>query len=325
MLALNVRVAAARDRTGVATLRDGSKTVMTGPVVASATQAIAARRSNPACDPLRVWGHPPFGRYRLLHSVEARPDLHGEYGTHLLLFEPESGQALEAESFGRLALLAYGGPAGRDGRMRRTQGGLRLSNKMLYAIVERLRADADMVLALAPLAASAWWQFWKRPEETMPLSGAAPEFLSPPADEASVVEELLTNPALVRRRRRTPEREDSRDWDDDRDDRRDRSSSGSGSGSGRETFQGKGGESAGAGASGGWDSAPGRGPGVDQAGRIVAGAAAAAGLAAIVSEAAGGRSGQDDPTGAGDSGAGSGSEGSSSVDLDSSTTTSTSY
>jgi uncharacterized membrane protein YgcG len=321
MLALNVRVAETRERTGVATLRDGLKTVMTGPVVASATQAIAARRANPDCNPLRVWGHPPFGGYRLLHYVEARADLHGEYGTHLLLFEPESGQALEAESFGRLALPAYSGPAGRDGRLRRTQGGLRLSNKMLNAIVEKLRAGSDMTLELAPLTAPAWWQFWRRPEETMPLSGTVPGFLSPPTDEASVVEELLMNPSLVGRRRRTPERDDRRDWDDDRDDRRNRSGSDRDSGSGRESVQGRGGESAGAGASGGWDSAPGRGPGVDQAGRIVAGAAAAAGLAAIVNEVAAGSRGNN--AGAGDSSGGSGSDGSSGTDT--STTTSTSY
>src|SRR5262245_24501224 len=110
MLELNVRVHPGRDRTGIAVLRDGSRTYKTSPVAASATPAIAARRGNPACDPLRAWGHPPFGRYRLLTHLQARSDLHREYGTHLLLFEPASGQALEAESFGRLALLAYGGP-----------------------------------------------------------------------------------------------------------------------------------------------------------------------------------------------------------------------
>src|SRR5262245_26392307 len=126
MLELNVRIHPARDRTAVAVLRDGSRILKTAPIAASATPALAARRGNRSCDPLRAWGHPPFGRYRLLQQVQARSDLQSEYGTHLLLFEPEAGQALEAESFGRLALLAYGGPAGRDGRLRRTQGGLRL-------------------------------------------------------------------------------------------------------------------------------------------------------------------------------------------------------
>jgi hypothetical protein len=314
MLTLNVQVPAARDRAGVATLHDGRATIMTGPAVASAAPAIGAKRANPACDPLRAWGHPPFGGYRLLHHVQARPDLAGEYGAHLLLFEPQSGQALDAESFGRLALLAYGGPAGRDGRLRRTQGGLRLADRMITAIVARLQSGADLALAIAALTAPAWWQFWKRPIETMPLSGTVPDVLAPPVDEMSVIEELLMNPALARRRRE-PGRDDRRDWDD-RDDRRERSRS-SDSDSGRDGFQGRGGESAGGGASGGWESAPGRGPGVDQAGRIVAGAAAVAGLAALANEAAGAGS-RDDRAG-GDAGGGSAADGGSS------TTTSTAY
>ena len=314
MLELNVRVTPERDRTGVAVLRDGSRVHKTAPVAASASPAIAARRGNPACDPLRAWGHPPFGRYRLLNHVQARYDLHGEYGTHLLLFEPESGQALEAESFGRLALLAYGGPAGRDGRLRRTQGGLRLTDSLLYAILEALRTSSELALVIAAYSAPSWWQFWKRADDTMPLSSTQPETLSSPADEASVLAELLMNPALVRRPRRRPD--DSRDRDDDRDERRRSGSSDDSSSSGRERFEGKGGESAGGGASGGWDSAPGRGPGVDQAGRIVGGAAAAAGLAVLANEAAGAVS-PDSGTAAGDSGDGSGS--------DSPTTTSTSY
>jgi hypothetical protein len=184
--------------------------------------------------------------------------------------------------------------------LRRTQGGLRLTDSMLYEILDRLRQTTDMDLVLMPYSAPAWWQFWKRPDQTMPLSSTLPEMPSPPGDEPSVIEELLANPALVRRPRR--ERDDRRDRDDERDDRQ-RSSSSDDSGSRRERFEGRGGESAGAGASGGWDSAPGRAPGVDQAGRIIAGAAAATGLAALANEAAnagsrdgGGDSGRDSPT-----------------------------
>src|SRR5262249_53398669 len=138
MLELNVRVHPARDRTGIAVLRDGSRIHTEGLVAASATPSLAARRGNRSCDPLRAWGHPPFGRYRLLHRVQARPELQSEYGNHLFLFEPESGQALEAESFGRLALLAYGGPVGRDGWLRRTQGGVRLGEALMYAMFLQL-------------------------------------------------------------------------------------------------------------------------------------------------------------------------------------------
>ena len=283
MLELKVRVHPARERTGIAVLRDGSRIHMEAPVAASATLALAARRGNRSCDPLRAWGHPPFGRYRLVHHVQTSAALQPEYGSHLFLFEPESGQALEAESFGRLALLAYGGPVGRDGRLRRTQGGLRLSEALMHSMLLRLRDAKEMILDLTPSRAPEWWRFWKRPDETTPLSATEPQMPSPPADEPSIIEELLMDPALVRRPRR--ERDGRRDSDDDRDERR-RASSTDDSSSGRDRFEGGGGAGAGAGASGGWDSSPARGPGVDQTGRIVAGAAAAAGLAALADEAA---------------------------------------
>lgn len=327
-LMLDVKVPEGRDRTAVATLSYRSYSTATGQVVASATPSIAARHGNPDCDPLRMWGHPPFGDYRLLRYAPVDSELASEYGTYFLLFEPESGQALDAESFGRLGLLAYGGPAGRDGRMRRTQGGLRLDHRMMQAIVEKLKYGSKMRLRLTPLAPPAWWQFWRRGTETPFLSDDLPGPFTPPRDEGSLFAALAGPTLEGRRRRRTGrQRDDSRDRDDDRNDdrdgRQDRSSSGRDSGSARESVQGKGGESAGAGASGGWDSAPGRNPGVDQAGRIVAGAVAAAGLAAIVNEAAGARSGGDDASGISNAGETSGSD--SGSDGHTSTTTSTAY
>ena len=61
---------------------------------------------------------------------------------------------------------------------------------------------------------------------------------------------------------------------------------------------------------GSWESTPGRGPGADQAGRIVAATAAAAALAAIAAEAAGaGPQSGADRADAADTGAGSGADG----------------
>src|SRR5215813_8300404 len=241
MLTLTVQVPEARDRTALAALRSGLKTIATGPAVASAIPAIAAQRGNPACDPLRPWGHPALGGYRLLLHRATRPDQSAEYGGHFLLFEPVSGAALSAESYGRLGLLAYGGAAGRDRRMRRTQGGLRLSNQLLQTVVARLDAGEDMMLRLETLAAPAWWQFWKQPAKTQPLSDTTVAALTPPADELSIVEQLLA--AAPRRPR--PERSEDRDTGrrDDRDSSRSRSDDG---------YEGRGGEFAGGGASGGW-------------------------------------------------------------------------
>src|SRR5262245_51694750 len=314
MLRLTVQVPEARDSTAVATLRAGLRTIATGPAVASATPAIAVARNNPGCDPLRPWGHPPLGGYRLLFHRATQPEQAAEYGSHFLLFEPESGDALAAESFGRLVLLAYGGPSGRDRRMRRTQGGLRLSNQMLQAAVARVEAGEDMVLQLEPLAAPSWWQFWKQAVKTMPLSEIASAALAPPADELSIIDQLL-KAAPLRKRRMQKDRDDDRDFDR----REDRSSSSSRSDS--DGFQGRGGQVAGGGASGGWgETGTARGAGVDQAGRIATGVAAGAALGALAGAAA--ASGPEDSARAGESG---GSDTGGSDSGGSETTTSTSY
>jgi uncharacterized membrane protein YgcG len=297
MLALTVQVPAARDRTATATLRDGLTTIAGGQAVATATVALATQRGNAACDPLRPWGHPPGGRYRLLNHEPTTSAQLDEYGSHLLLFEPQTGEALEAESFGRLGLLVYGGAAGSDGRMRATQGGLRLKDAMLDEIVRRLRAKEEMSLELVPVHAPAWWQFWKERLPTLPLSSDTPA-LAPPADELSLSEALLQKSV---RRPRTPLRDRSDDMFD-RSDRYDRSSSSSSSG--HESFEGKGGTSGGAGAGGDW-SDTGRGRGVDSSGRIVATAAAVGAVGALAAIAAQGETratdSADTPNGSSDS------------------------
>ena len=284
MLRLTVQVPEGRDRTAVAELRDGLKTVVSGTAAASSTPAIAAAHGNSVCDPLRPWGHPPFGVYRLLSHLAATVAEAREYGSPVLLFEPQSGAALDAESFGRLALLVYGGPAGRDGRLRRTQGGVRVTDAMLRIVAARLAAGAELELRLEPLRAPRWWQFWRSRADTEELSQSVLAPLSPPLDEASVLARLTT--AAPRRVQRAFDDADSID--------RDRSQDGSSSqtGSGSDPFQGGGGRSGGAGASGSWgaDSAP---RGVDQAGRIVVGAAALAAVADAASRGAGELPGQD--------------------------------
>ena len=312
MLTLKIEVPEARDRTAIATLRDGVKTLATDHAVASATPTLAAQHGNPDCDPLRLCGHPPLGRYRLLNRQRA-PDHVREYGSHILLFEPEAGPALDAESFGRLALLAYGGAKGRDNAMRRTQGGLRLSDTMLHAVVSRLSPGQTMKLELVPLRPRPWWQFWKSQMATEPLSGTVTDAPEAPADELSLLETLLRKSVRSERRPVSQTRDDSLDRDRNRD--HDRSSSSSSSE--REAFQGKGGDTGGGGTSGTWSDAPGRG--VDSAGRII-GAAAAVGavgaMAAMASSAA------HEKTGSGGGGAESSDAGSSSS---TDTTTGTSY
>lgn len=309
MLTLKVEVPEARDRTAFATLREGMRTIASGPAIASATQAFAARHANPQCDPLRLCGHAPLGRYRLLHHEAAGPGQSAHYGARILVFEPQSGPALDAETFGRLGLLVFGGPPGR-----RTQGGVRLSNELMNALLTRLSPSADMTLDLVPLRARAWWQFWKTPHPpSQPLAGDPLNPPQAPHDELTLLEALLQRAPPRTRNRSEPDH----DSDSDRD-RQDRSSSSSSG----EAFQGKGGQSGGAGASGRWDEA-GKGSGVDSAGRIVGVAAAVGAVGAVAAVAAmAGHSGTAEGAGAAPSDGGGADDGSgASTD----TTTSTAY
>jgi hypothetical protein len=311
MPTLRIQVPQARDRTAHAILYDPIYAIAKGPAVATSSTAYGSRHGNPALDPLKPGGHPPFGRYQLIHHerTDARQGAH--YGTHLLLFEPRSGQALDAESFGRLGLLVYGGVS-----RRRTQGGVRVSNDMLEEIVRRAGKGEPVTLELQPAPARAWWQFWKpAPPPSEPVTGTI-ELPQPPDDELTLIQTLLKK-APRDTRGRAPDQGSTYDPDRHRDTHADPSWSRTDSGT-DDGFRGRGGDTGGGGASGSWGDAPQR-PGVDSAGRIVAGAAAVGAIAAAAAlagqrdgasgDSAGGA--RDDAGGgnAGSDGAGSGAGG----------------
>ena len=281
MLTLVVRVPDSYNRTAMAFLRDGPRTVLKDFAVTVPLAGLGQQHGNPTGDPLRPFGPVPRGDYSLVALAPTPADGVPEYGSHLFAFEPQSGPALEAESFGRLVLLAYGGPSGRELQLRRTQGGLRLTVAMVNAIVSRLAADADLHLRVEPLSLTPppWWAFWRpRPENVRPLSAEPPRFLAPPLDEATLAGHAL----------RTGRRRRLRRYDPDTDTWRDPTPMSSGSTSASDTrpegergtpFESGGGRFGGAGATGGWDADPARAPGVDSAGRILGTAAAAAAAA----------------------------------------------
>jgi len=278
MLELHVTAPDQRQRAGVARLREGLRLLASGSAAASASTLLASQHGNATCDPLRPWGHPPFGRYRLAHHAPAPPELRDEYGDTLFLFRAVSGPALEAESFGRLALLVYGGPKGGDGRLRRTQGGLRVGTELAAVILERLRDGSELALEIERVQPRPWWAFWRSDPTLDSLSQSAVKTLPAGGDEASLIETLSrATPRPVSRPSGTRETERDRDHDWRDTDRHSSSSEPS-------PFRGGGGEFAGGGASGRWDG-PAPGPGVDQAGRIVAGAAMAAGVAGLAAAA----------------------------------------
>jgi hypothetical protein len=297
MLNLLVRVPDVANRTAMATLRDGARVVLKDYAVAVPQSGLGQQHGNPTGDPRRPYGPVPRGAYALAALAPTPADAVPEYGTHLLAFEPQSGPALEAESFGRLVLLAYAGPSGRDLTLRRTQGGLRLTVAMVNAIVSRLSPDAELQLRVEPLDLTPrpWWAFWKpAPENVRPLSPEPPRFLVPPLDEAAMTAHVLRQGRRRRLRRYDP---DTDRWIDPA------TSSDSTATAAGTPFESGGGRFGGAGATGGWEPESGRPTGVDSAGRIggtvAAGAAAAAAAAALGMSAAAQRDESSDAPGDG--------------------------
>jgi hypothetical protein len=272
---IRIRVPELRDRAALVDVYDGRLGHLSDVACASASRAVARRLDNAALDPRRPGGHPPFGSY-LLRAAPAVPQkCELEYGGHLLLFEPESGDALHSESFGRLLLAVYAGPAGRDGLLRRTQGGVRLPGKLFSQIVASANPDSGASLTIEPLE-PRWWQFWASAPRTPAISADEPHLTREPVDEASLIAELSRGLA-----RRTKVARRTIDDDDDDDETWSDSSS-------SDSVQGRGGRSGGAGASGSWDDGPrpaAHPPGVTDTGRIV-GVAAGAALGAAAAHAA---------------------------------------
>lgn len=279
MYRITVTVTPKRDLAARMCLAQGSRTIYDDWAAASVDSKCAARLGNPSLDPLRPGGHPPLGRYELVARGAPPIGTETEYGGTLLLFEPVAGQALDAEAYGRLALLVYAGRMAPDSKLRRTQGGLRLSSTAMDFLLVGLGDETPVELRIELAEPPPWWAFWRKARVHPPLSARPPEHSVSPTDEATLTAELMKQ---VRPRRAGLPRRDDDDLERrrERDDRRDSRSSSDDT----PQYRRRGGEGGGAGASGGWSDAPaaGRGPGVDSAGRIVT----AAGIAAVATAAA---------------------------------------
>jgi len=317
MLKITISVPEDRNAAGIAELSDGGETLLEEMAVASVDARTAKRLGNARCDPLRPAGHPPTGRYELAARGATPPGAQGEYGNTLLLFEPRSGQALEAEAHGRLGLLVYAGARGRDVYPRRTQGGVRLTQGLMQALLSRLDADTEVELHVRTIAPRPWWAFWRKALATTPFSKDGPLIDAPPLDETTLAATLAKTALRPQRTAQVQEDDDDRHRRSRDDDTRSSSSS-------EREFKGGGGTGGGGGASGGWTDAPaaGRGPGVDAAGRVIAAAGVAAVAASVAAHAAGRSS--DEPAmsdpGISDTGPSSGDgDASSSIDTSAST------
>lgn len=155
---LLIQVDPRRDREGSLALLDANDQVLLGPVAVCATAdaALARRANNAVCDPLRPGGHPPFGTYRLAKVDALEAAERSERGPYALSFEPVAGDALHAESFGRLLLDLHGGAPGSDGRLRATSGSLRVDDRVLEELALRLGGQVPCELHLEAVKES-WW------------------------------------------------------------------------------------------------------------------------------------------------------------------------
>jgi len=300
---ITVSVPPSRDRSAWARLAGARGERFEGIAVVTTDADHARRHGNPQRDPLRPGGHAPFGRYQLVGRAATPSEAAAEYGGTLLLFEPASGEALDAESFGRLALLMYSGGRGADGRLRPTQGGARLAPDVMQALLAATDTQEPIELVIEPLAAPRWWAFWRRRELPPPPSSDGPRFTQPPLDEQTLAASVPRTIA------RAPlEDRDADTWRDDRD--RDSSS-----GSSDTPYRGGGGTGGGGGASASWSDArvSGRGTSVDASGRVIAAAAVAAvaagaAVAAARSDAEGSTAGHGDAGGSGNDSGGTSTE-----------------
>ncbi|TAK41449.1 MAG: hypothetical protein EPO27_19120 [Betaproteobacteria bacterium] len=161
---LVVQVDPRRDREGTLTLHDASGVAVYGPVpvCATADQAVARQLGNAARDPLRPGGHPPFGSYRFVKATPLAPDEYRARGPCALVFEPRTGDAVSAESHGRLLLELHGGAPGGGGGLRSTGGGLRVADEVVEELATRLRGDADCELELQAVRESWWSRLFRR-------------------------------------------------------------------------------------------------------------------------------------------------------------------
>lgn len=161
---LVVQVDPRRDREGTLTLRDAADRVVFGPVpvCATADQAVARELGNAVRDPQRPGGHPPFGSYRFVKATRLTPDEHRARGPCALFFEPRTGDAVSAESHGRLLLELHGGAPGSAGGLRPTGGGLRVMDEVVEELATRLRGDADCELELQAVRESWWSRLFRR-------------------------------------------------------------------------------------------------------------------------------------------------------------------
>lgn len=138
-----------RAKCGTLTLRDSKGKVAAGPFTACGTADLisAKKHKNDSRSALLPYGHTPTGAYKVTdvfavgEGTRYSAKSYGDFGA--IRLSPQSGDAKLASEVGkRTGLLIHGGDLGAGGRLRPTNGCVRLSNtdmKTLIIAVEALK------------------------------------------------------------------------------------------------------------------------------------------------------------------------------------------
>jgi hypothetical protein len=146
MVEIVVEVPTDRRNLGRLTLKDDAGNVLAGPFDAygKSDNLTAINHGNSARDPLLPYGDTPLGSYEIPRAVATGtgtnyPD-HSYGSSGALVLRPVGGQALSAAANGRTGLLIHSGDPGVGGRLRPTNGCVRLSGADMSALMAALEA-----------------------------------------------------------------------------------------------------------------------------------------------------------------------------------------
>jgi lipoprotein-anchoring transpeptidase ErfK/SrfK len=128
-----------RWKLGVLRLLDGENELMQCPAYGKSDSIAAANSGNPSRDPIKRNGDTPAGEYR--GTVEPRAmEPERSYGKWPpIRLNPTGGQASQAHQNGRRGLLIHGGHLDKLGRLRATNGCLRVRDLDIDFILSQAR------------------------------------------------------------------------------------------------------------------------------------------------------------------------------------------
>jgi len=139
---MRIEVTLPKDRRNLGTLKlvDIANVLVSCSCYSKADSIEAAKAGNPTRDPTRRNGDTPTGKHR--GTVEARAmEPEKSYGKWPpIRMHGVSGDALTAANNKRRGLLIHGGWLDKAGKLRATNGCLRIEDKFLNVILGRLRA-----------------------------------------------------------------------------------------------------------------------------------------------------------------------------------------